>query len=46
MHYGETYFSSNGYPTIIPKSGTAAIGQREKMSPIDIKEIQLFYMCQ
>jgi hypothetical protein len=46
MHYGETYFSSNGKRTIIPKISTATIGQRKNLSPIDIKEIQLFYKCQ
>lgn len=46
MHYDKTAFSSNGQPTIIPKISTATIGQREKLSPIDIKEIQLFYKCQ
>ena len=45
MHYGRTYFSSNGLETIIPKDPTAVIGLQEKLSPIDIKEIQLFYQC-
>jgi hypothetical protein len=46
MHYDDTAFSSNGKRTIIPKSSTATIGQQQKLSPIDIKEIQLFYKCQ
>ncbi len=46
MHYGRTYFTTNGLDTIIPRNPAAEIGRQEKLSPIDIKEIQLFYKCQ
>jgi hypothetical protein len=45
MHYGPNSFSKNGQPTITPKNSTAIIGQRAKLSAIDIDEIRAFYQC-
>ena len=45
MHYEKTAFSINGLPTIQPLQTSIKIGQRYKMSDIDIQEIRLFYNC-
>jgi hypothetical protein len=45
MHYGVYAFSINQQPTIIPKQSGATIGQREKLSAIDIAEIRAYYNC-
>ncbi|OWA53004.1 putative Zinc metalloproteinase nas-7 [Hypsibius exemplaris] len=46
MHYAHNEFSTNpdALPTILPKS-VAAIGNREKLSEIDIKRINALYPC-
>ncbi|CAF1459338.1 unnamed protein product [Adineta ricciae] len=45
MHY-ETYaLSINGLPTIEPLQPNVKIGQRYKLSDIDIQEIRQFYNC-
>ena len=46
MHYGSDAFSSNGLSTIEPLLPNITIGQRERMSDIDIEEVRLFYQCQ
>ena len=46
MHYGSDAFSSNGRSTIEPLLPNITIGQRERMSDIDIEEVRLFYQCQ
>jgi len=45
MHYGSNYFSSNGQATISPRVPGVRIGQRDRLSPIDIAEIRAFYGC-
>ena len=45
MHYGPTAFSINQQSTIIPKQSGVTIGQREKLSSIDITEIRNYYGC-
>lgn len=45
MHYEKTAFSSNSLPTIEPLQSNIKIGQRYKLSTIDIQEIRLFYNC-
>ncbi|KAJ0060552.1 hypothetical protein NL108_016016 [Boleophthalmus pectinirostris] len=46
MHYGRTAFSNNGRDTITPLSNTQVyIGQRQALSPWDIKRINMLYSC-
>jgi len=45
MHYGATAFSTNGKPTIQPKTRGARIGQRTGVSAIDVQEIRQLYGC-
>jgi len=45
MHYDTNAFSANGRPTILPKINVA-LGQREKLSSIDIQKIRKYYNCQ
>lgn len=42
MHYGDTFFSRSGGPTIIVPDSTS-IGQREGLSPLDIQSINAMY---
>ena len=46
MHYGPYDCSRNGLPTSEAVQPGATFGQRERMSPLDIQEIRLFYNCQ
>ena len=45
MHYGSTSFSYNGSNTMVSKIKGITIGQRAKLSPIDIAEIRKYYKC-
>jgi len=42
MHYGETFFSRSGQPTIIVADGIE-IGQRDALSPLDIESVNKMY---
>jgi len=44
MHYGGYAFSKNGRPSIQSKRGKR-LGQRAKMSTIDIKQLNIYYKC-
>ncbi|GAB0087748.1 seminal metalloprotease 1 [Sergentomyia squamirostris] len=45
MHYSKTSFSINGQPTIVPRQDGVTIGQRERMSELDIKRLNRMYNC-
>ncbi|XP_013875964.1 astacin-like metalloprotease toxin 5 isoform X2 [Austrofundulus limnaeus] len=46
MHYGRTFFSSNGQATIIPKdSDVHGMGQRQKLMKSDIERVRHLYHC-
>lgn len=44
MHYGATYFTNNGRPTITTKTGEK-IGQRKGATDSDLEKIRLLYQC-
>lgn len=44
MHYGKSYFSTNGKATITTKNGEV-LGQRKVLSKSDIEQIRLLYQC-
>ncbi|XP_038589871.1 astacin-like metalloendopeptidase isoform X4 [Micropterus salmoides] len=45
MHYGSVFFSSNGRPTIVPKNNVKDMGQRVKMTKMDIEKVRRLYNC-
>ncbi|XP_008216665.1 zinc metalloproteinase nas-13-like isoform X2 [Nasonia vitripennis] len=45
MHYSANAFSRNGQPTIVPRGGNIALGQREGFSQRDIQKIRRMYKC-
>jgi hypothetical protein len=45
MHYDSSAFTVNGKPTIVPKINVA-LGQRERLSSIDVQKIRKYYGCQ
>uniref|UniRef100_A0A7M5X062 Metalloendopeptidase n=1 Tax=Clytia hemisphaerica TaxID=252671 RepID=A0A7M5X062_9CNID len=45
MHYHSTAFSINRQPTIVAKEPNVEFGQRNGMSPTDIKEMNDVYQC-
>ena len=46
MHYGAYGFAVDpSIPTIIPKDPDAEIGQRVKLSELDIERVQILYQC-
>ncbi|XP_042251351.1 astacin-like metalloendopeptidase isoform X2 [Thunnus maccoyii] len=45
MHYGSGFFSANGLPTIVPNVDVEEMGQRVKMTEMDIKRVRHLYSC-
>ncbi|XP_041667698.1 astacin-like metalloendopeptidase [Cheilinus undulatus] len=45
MHYGREFFSSNGLPTIVPKGDVMEMGQRVKLTDMDIQRVRHLYSC-
>ncbi|XP_056592525.1 hatching enzyme 1.2-like [Triplophysa dalaica] len=45
LHYGNNYFSSNGGPTIVSKDNTVTIGQRTRLTALDVQKIRKLYQC-
>uniref|UniRef100_A0A3B4BDD1 Metalloendopeptidase n=1 Tax=Periophthalmus magnuspinnatus TaxID=409849 RepID=A0A3B4BDD1_9GOBI len=45
LHYGRAYFSSNGSPTIVPLHTAKDMGQRERLTQLDILRVRLLYQC-
>ncbi|XP_070781163.1 zinc metalloproteinase nas-4 [Enoplosus armatus] len=45
MHYGSGFFSSNGLPTIVPNEDVKGMGQRVKMTKMDIEKVCRLYSC-
>ena len=48
MHYSRLHFSKDpagNKETIVPKDSTAEIGQRDGLSPYDIKQAKILYSC-
>ncbi|CAH1785993.1 unnamed protein product [Owenia fusiformis] len=45
MHYSSYAFSKNGGITIRPKQAGVKIGQRAKLSALDVQEIKALYKC-
>ncbi|XP_069016518.1 zinc metalloproteinase nas-4 [Embiotoca jacksoni] len=46
LHYGSGFFSSNGFPTIVSKKHEKEMGQRAKMTKMDIKKVRHLYNCE
>lgn len=45
LHYGRDYFSSNGLPTIVPKTVAEDMGQRVRMTQTDVQRVRRLYNC-
>ncbi|XP_070707178.1 low choriolytic enzyme [Pempheris klunzingeri] len=45
LHYGGSFFSANGLPTIVPYDEVEGMGQRAKMTQIDIEKVRYLYSC-
>jgi hypothetical protein len=45
MHYHPTSFSINGQATITPKVSGVSIGNKNKLSDIDVAAIRKYYKC-
>ncbi|CAH3198053.1 unnamed protein product [Porites evermanni] len=45
MHYGKTFFSKNGKPTLLPRKKGIEFGQRERVSNGDARQMNKMYSC-
>ncbi|XP_019960584.2 hatching enzyme 1.2-like isoform X1 [Paralichthys olivaceus] len=45
MHYGWYFFSQDGGPTLLPKTGGEHMGQRAHLSQLDIQKLNSLYHC-
>ncbi|XP_041915378.1 astacin-like metalloendopeptidase isoform X1 [Alosa sapidissima] len=45
LHYGRLFFSSNGKATVIPKKVNEEIGQRTRLSELDVQRLNKLYKC-
>ncbi|KAJ7370923.1 hypothetical protein OS493_028998 [Desmophyllum pertusum] len=45
MHYGSTAFSKNRRPTIVAKKSGVTLGNRKRLSSVDIQQMNLLYKC-
>ncbi|KAI4788737.1 hypothetical protein KUCAC02_035667 [Chaenocephalus aceratus] len=45
MHYGESYFSQDGSPTVLSKTSGVQIGQRTHLSELDVLRLNSLYHC-
>nr|XP_019938139.1 PREDICTED: low choriolytic enzyme-like [Paralichthys olivaceus] len=45
MHYGGGFFSANGQPTIVSIKDIKEMGQRAKMTQLDIQKVRHLYKC-
>ncbi|XP_054474000.1 zinc metalloproteinase nas-4-like isoform X2 [Anoplopoma fimbria] len=44
-HYGKYFFSENGSPTVLPKQSGTDMGQRTRLSDLDIERLNILYHC-
>ncbi|KAM6915457.1 zinc metalloproteinase nas-14 [Xenentodon cancila] len=45
MHYGTSFFSKDGSPTILPRQDGVTVGQRTHLSQLDSKRLNKLYNC-
>ncbi|CAI4232412.1 unnamed protein product [Auanema sp. JU1783] len=45
LHYDSLAFSKNGFPTMLPKQKSAAIGNAKDFSDVDLAKINRMYSC-
>uniref|UniRef100_A0A672IA12 Metalloendopeptidase n=1 Tax=Salarias fasciatus TaxID=181472 RepID=A0A672IA12_SALFA len=45
LHYGRSFFSSNGLPTIIAKEDVEDMGQRVRLTETDVQRVRRLYKC-
>ena len=45
MHYGKRDFAKWPWQSTIKAKNGASIGQRKHLSPLDVKQLNLFYGC-
>ncbi|KAL6096411.1 uncharacterized protein ACO6RY_05744 [Pungitius sinensis] len=46
LHYGSDFFSANGLPTLVSLTSVADMGQREKLTQLDVRRVVLLYNCE